>query len=142
MKSGIAKWAFVALSLSFAAPAFGQGAATSSITGVVVDTSGGAIPGVTVTAKDDGTSTTSVAITSSNGSFTIPSLAVGKYTVTVTMQGFKTAVLKDVTLNAGIPANIKPVLEIGGLSETVVVEGATKIVQTQSSAASTTVDTN
>ena len=81
-------------------------------------------------------------MTASNGSFTIPALSAGKYTVTVTLQGFKTAVLKDVTVSAGIPANIKPVLEIGGLSETVVVEGATKIVQTQSSSASTTVDTN
>jgi hypothetical protein len=131
------------LLLSFvAATAFAQGGATSSITGVVVDSSGGAVPGVTVTAKNDATGGSSMVVTASNGSFTIPSLNVGKYTVTVTLQGFKTAVLKDVVVTTGGPANIKPVLEIGGISETVTVEGATKIIQTQSSAASTTVDTN
>jgi hypothetical protein len=128
------------LSLAVVVPAFGQGGATSSITGVVVDSSGGAIPGVTVTAKNDNGSW--VAVTSSTGSFTIPSLNVGKYTVTVTLQGFKTALLKDVIVTGGGPATVKPVLEIGGLSETVVVEGASQIIQTQSSAAATVVDTN
>jgi len=125
-----------------AASPLAQGGATSSITGVVVDSTGGAIPGVTITAKNDATSGSNVVVSATNGTFTIPSLPVGKYTLTVTLQGFKTAILKDVTVTLGGPANVKPVLEIGGLSETVVVEGATKIVQTQSAAANSTVDTN
>ena len=67
---------------------------------------------------------------------------VGKYTVTVTLQGFKTAILKDVIVTAGGSANVKAVLEIGGITETVTVEGASAIIQTQSSSASTTLNTN
>ena len=115
--------------------------ATSSITGVVVDSGGGFVPGATVTVKSDSTGAESTAVTQSNGAFTVPSLNVGIYTVTVSLQGFKTAILKDVTVTAGIPATVRATLEIGGVSETVVVEGATEVIQTQSAASSTTINT-
>ena len=66
----------------------------------------------------------------------IPAISPGTYTVTVSLSGFKTAVLKDVVVNAGAPATVRATLEVGGITETVVVEGATPIVQTQSLAAS------
>jgi hypothetical protein len=124
-----------------ASEAEGQGTATSSITGVVVDTDGGFVPGATIVAKSDSTSAESRAVSAANGSFTIPALNVGSYTVTVSLQGFKTAVLKDVLVSAGAPGTVRAVLEIGGLQETVVVEGATEVIQTQSAAASTTINT-
>lgn len=122
-------------------PAFAQGTSTSSITGVVIDSDGGFVPGATVTAKSDSTGAESRAVTSSNGAFTIPALNVGIYTVTVTLTGFKTAILKDVQVSAGAPGTVRAVLEIGGIQETVVVQGATEVIQTQSAAASTTVNT-
>ena len=115
--------------------------ATSSISGVVVDSGGGFVPGATVTVKNDSTGGESTAVTASSGTFTVPSLNVGTYTVTVSLQGFKTAILKDVTVTAGIPATVRAVLEIGGVAETVVVEGATEVIQTQSAASSTTINT-
>ena len=45
----------------------------------------------------------------------MPALNVGTYTVTVALQGFKTAVLKDVTVTAGGPATVRATLEVGGL---------------------------
>ena len=123
-------------------PAFAQGGATSSITGVVVDSGGGVIPGATVTATNDATAGVSTAVTNASGAFTIPALNVGKYTVTVALQGFKSAILKDVEVTAAVPANVKAVLEVGGLTETVVVEGASAVIQTQSSAAASNVTTN
>jgi len=74
-------------------PAFGQGAATSSITGVVVDVDGGFVPGATITAKSTTTDAESTTVSGANGSFTVPALNIGTYTVTVTLQGFKTAIL-------------------------------------------------
>jgi len=118
------------------APAFAQGGATSSITGLVADAGGGVIPGASVTATNDATASKATAITNGSGTFTIPALNVGTYTVTVALQGFKTAVLKAITLTAGSPANVKATLEIGGLSETVVVESASQLIQTQSSGSS------
>ena len=69
MKYGTLKWVCAAsLLLSIAtAPAYAQSGASSSITGVVVDTSGGAIPGASVAAKNDATSGISTVVTSSNG---------------------------------------------------------------------------
>src|SRR5207344_2157212 len=58
------------------------------------------------------------------------------------LQGFKTAVLKGVVVSAGTPGNIRAVLEIGGLEQTVTVEGAATTIQTQASSASTTLNAN
>ena len=124
------------------APAFAQGTSNSSISGMVVDSGGGVIPGATITATNDATAGTSTAVSAANGTFTIPGLIAGKYTVSVALQGFKTAVLKDVTVTAGAPATVRALLEVGGISETVVVEGATEVIQTQSSAAAATIGTN
>src|SRR5262245_20948461 len=135
-------WLMVLCMALISAPVFAQGASTWSLTGVVTDSGGGVIPGATVTATADATKGTSTAVTAANGTFTIPGLIPGKYTVNVALQGFKTAVLKDVQVSAGSPATVHATLEIGGLSETVVVEGATQVVQTQSSAAAATITTN
>ncbi len=129
------------ISLVLSTPAFAQGGATSSITGVVVDTDGGFVPGATVTVKSDSTGAEFSAVTSSVGAFTVPTLNIGTYTVTVSLTGFKTAVLKDVTVTAGVPATVRAKLEVGGVSETVVVQGATEVIQTQSAAVATTINT-
>ena len=56
--------------------------------------------------------------------------------------GFKTAVLNDVRVSAATPATVKVALEVGGLEETVVVQGGSEIIQTQSAAVTATIDTN
>jgi len=121
--------------------AFGQGSVTATLTGTVVDTSGGAIPGATVIVRNSGTGVTTETVTSSQGTFTVPALLPGTYSVTVSLTGFKTAVFNDVRLNAGVPANLAVRMEIGGLEETITVEGATALVQTVSSAVSSTINT-
>ena len=125
-----------------AAPAFAQGGATSSIVGVVVDPDGGVIPGATVVAKNNQTGGNFTTTTNADGGFTIPALPVGVYTVTVSLQGFKNSILPDVALSAAGPSNLRVKLEIGGLTESVTVEGGATMIQTQASQASTTIDTN
>lgn len=124
-----------------ATPAFAQGSAASSISGVVVDTSDGVLPGATVNAKNEATATQYNTVSTANGSFTIPAVAVGSYTVTVTLSGFKTAILTGVVVTAGVPGTVRAVLEVGGLTETVTVEAAAEVIQTQSAAVSTTINT-
>lgn len=142
MKQGSVRLgSLVAMFLMVATLAYGQGSVTSTLTGTVMDTSGGAIPGATVVIKNSATGVTTEATSSSQGTFTVPALLPGTYSVTVSLTGFKTAIFNDVVLNAGVPQNITARLEVGGMAETVVVEGATKLVQTVSSAVSSTVNT-
>jgi Carboxypeptidase regulatory-like domain/TonB dependent receptor/TonB-dependent Receptor Plug Domain len=142
MKQGLVRLgSLVAILLMVTTLAYGQGSVSSTLTGTVLDTSGGAIPGATVVAKNNGTGVTTEAISSSQGTFTIPALLPGTYSVTVSLTGFKTAVFNGVVLSAGVPAAIAARLEVGGITETVVVEGAAALVQTVSSAVSSTVNT-
>jgi hypothetical protein len=145
MKQGTTRWrsVIVCLAVLYASPVFGQGGgATTSLSGTVTDTSAAIIPGATVVVKNNGTATQFDAVTNENGYFTVPALDPGSYSVTVTLMGFKTAVLSDVRINAATPASVRIALEVGGLEETVVVEGGTDIIQTTSPAVTSTIDTN
>ncbi len=121
------------------APAFAQ---TSTVAGVVRDSAGGVIPGADVVIKHNATGVTTSAVSNSEGAFSFPGVQVGTYTVTVTLQGFKTFVSNDVVLTSGSPASINAVLEVGGVTETVTVSSSSEIIQTQASAISSTVTMN
>jgi hypothetical protein len=123
---------FVSTSIGFA-----QGG-TQSLSGTVVDSGGGVLPGATVVAKNNATGQTFEVTSNESGVFAIPGIAVGTYTVTVTLSGFKTAVSSDVRIITGTPASIKPILEIGALTETVQVSSRAELVQTQTAAVSST----
>jgi hypothetical protein len=118
------------------------GGATTSLSGTVTDTSGAVIPGANVNVKNAATSTEFTASTNEQGVFTVPAIDPGTYTVTVTLMGFKTAVLSGVRVNAAVPATVRATLDVGGLEETVSVTAGSEIVQTTSPAVSATIDTN
>src|SRR5712692_1225230 len=118
--------------------AYGQGGATSSLSGVVVDPSGAVIPGAEATAKNDATGAEFKAVSTGNGTFSIPALDPGTYTVSVAMPGFKQAVINNVKLDAGVPATVRATLEIGSTSETVFVQVGAEILQSQSANVATT----
>ncbi|HSF99597.1 MAG TPA: TonB-dependent receptor, partial [Vicinamibacterales bacterium] len=115
------------------------GSATSSITGTVLDSSGGAIPGATVvvTGAAGGSFT---AFTNAQGVFALPSMNPGTYTVTVTLSGFKTAVVSDVRLLPGQPFDVKVQLEIGQIEETITVATSAEIINTQTATVSSTLN--
>jgi hypothetical protein len=136
---------FVWVLISFAAAghAFAQGGgATTSLSGSVTDASGAVIPGANVRVKNVATETQFDVVTNESGYFSVPALDPGAYSVTVSLMGFKTAQLKEVRLNASTPATVKVVMEVGGLTDTVVVEGGADIIQTTTPAVTSTIDTN
>jgi hypothetical protein len=140
----LCSWLMVALmSVAIGGEAWAQGGSTaSSIIGTVSDASGAVIPGATVVVKSNSTGTEFNATTNEQGGFTIPAVDPGTYTVTVTLMGFKTAIVSDVVVNAATPSSVRVRLEVGGLEETIVVSGGSEIIQTQSAAVTTTINTN
>src|SRR5687767_2853689 len=114
---------------------------SGSISGVVLDSAGGAIPGATVVVASTTTGTKFEAVTSGSGAFNVPALSVGTYSVTVSLTGFKTTVVTDVRVQLGIPTNVRAVLEVGGIQETVTVTGASaELVNTQTATVSATMN--
>ncbi|HUR19888.1 MAG TPA: carboxypeptidase-like regulatory domain-containing protein, partial [Vicinamibacterales bacterium] len=117
------------------------GGSLSTLTGSVVDSAGGVIPGATVDVKNNATAVVNSVVTNTSGVFSVPGLNPGTYTVTVALSGFKTSVVSDVRLIGGTVAEVKTVLEIGALTETVEVKGGSSLVQTQSSTVTSTLTT-
>jgi hypothetical protein len=126
------------LLLGASVPALAQSSSASSLSGVVVDADGGAIPGATVIVKNNATGVTIEAVSNATGRFSFPGLDAGTYTLTVSLTGFKTFVASDVRLLAARPGEVTAKLEIGALSETVEVRAGAELVQTQSPAVTTT----
>ena len=114
------------------APALAQGT-TSRVTGMVADSSGGRIPGATVTLTNEGTGIAFNTVTGEAGTYTFDAVQVGRYTLTVELQGFKKFVSTGNQVNIGDPATINATLEPGGLAETVEVSAAAQVVQTSTS---------
>jgi hypothetical protein len=119
-------------------PAFGQGGGLSTLSGVVLDSSKSVIPGADVVAKNNATGAEYRAVSDERGNFTIPGVSAGTYTVTVSLMGFKTFVAPDTKVMAATPAQLTVTLDVGAVTESVVVTGTTEMVQTQSAAVSTT----
>ena len=123
----------------FSPHAYAQGSGTTSLSGVVTDTDGGVIPGATVVVKNDATGVSYETTSTSTGAYNVPSIDPGTYTVTVSLSGFKTAVVNNVRILTATPASVNVKLDVGALTETVEVVAASSLVQTQSSAVTSTV---
>ncbi len=129
------------LLLGVSANALAQSSSASSLSGVVVDADGGAIPGATVIVKNNATGVAVEAVSNASGRFAFPVIDPGTYTVTVSLTGFKTYVANDLRLLSARPGEITAKLEIGALSETIEVKASSELVQTQSTAVSSTLTT-
>ena len=74
------------------------------------------MPGATVAVKNLRTTVTLTAVTNSAGAFDVPALDAGVYSITVSLNGFKTAVMTDVELLSGTTRSVKVTLEVGALT--------------------------
>jgi hypothetical protein len=107
--------------------------AQSTIAGIVKDTSGAVLPGVTVEAASDVLieKTRSVA-TDGAGQYKIVDLRPGIYVVTFTLTGFQTLKRDAIELPSSFTATVNADLKVGTLAETVTVTGESPIVDVQS----------
>ena len=123
----IAALALLCTSL-FYQPAIAQDT-TGTITGVVTDETGAALPGVTVNLKQAETGLARDVVTTSTGAYTAPLLPVGTYTITFSLQGFQTRTVSNVDLHVGDRLEINAKLGVGAITETVEVSAASQFVQ-------------
>ncbi len=113
------------LSLTLGAPAFAQSQATNgSIEGTVSDSSGGVLPGVTVTVTNIETGTERSVVTNEKGLYRAPLLPLGTYKVVAELQGFKKFEGTDIKLSVGQTAVVNATLSVGTVSETITVSSS------------------
>ena len=129
------KLACLALSWTLALAAAGNAWAqqsAGSIAGAARDSTGAALPGVTVEAASpaliEGVKT---AVTDGQGIYRIVDLRPGTYTVTFTLPGFSTFRREGITLSTGFTATVNGAMTVGALAETVTVTGASPLVDIQ-----------
>jgi hypothetical protein len=116
---------------AFAAPALAQ--QTGAISGKVTDTGGGVLPGVTVEARSLVLPGPRVTVTAGDGSYQLPALPPGEYTVTFTLAGMQTVTRKAQVQLSEITAT-DAALSIQGVSETVTVTASAALIDRNSAA--------
>ena len=113
------------------APALAQRSDRATISGVVTDAQGSAVPGATVTIHNDDTNVNTVVVSNTSGAYTSPPLVLGRYSVTVDLTGFKKGVTSGIVLGGGDAIRHDVTLEVGQLTEAVEVKATTGLDDTK-----------
>jgi hypothetical protein len=111
---------------------------SGALNGRVLDNTGGALPGVTVTASSPSMMGTRTTTTNDEGDFRFPAVPPGEYTVTFEMEGFQTLKREGLRIGLGFTATVNAELQVASMTETVSVTGGSPVVDTQSTTVATT----
>jgi hypothetical protein len=112
---------------------------TATISGTATDSSGAALVGATVQARNVGTNVTQSTVSDAAGRYRIPDLPIGQYEVQASISGFQTVVHKGITLTVGANLVVDFSLPVGQVTQTVSVESEISRVETQTAAVSSLV---
>ena len=115
----------------FVCPSFAQ-LDRGMLTGTVLDSSRAAVPSAPVTVRNEANNSTFKAATTGTGQFAIPNLPVGTYELMVQMAGFKKFIQSGIEVRATDVVRVDVPLEVGTLSESIVVSAEVARVQTDS----------
>src|SRR5262245_46009383 len=119
--------------LALSKPAMAQG--LGAIGGMVVDGTGGALPGVTLTLSNPGgLSDNLTTVTDAQGAYQFPRLVPGTYSVRGELSGFQTVVQGNIVVNADRTSRADLSMPVGNLTETITVAGDAPLLDTTSAA--------
>ena len=113
---------------------------TSQISGIVRDSSGLGIPEAAIKATQTATGVVRTTITSADGGYVLPSLAIGPYLLEVTKDGFGKYAQSGIVLQVDSNATVDVSMKVGAVSEQVIVEGGALQVETRSTSIGQMVD--
>src|SRR5215510_7384903 len=113
---------------------------TATLQGTVTDAKGAVIPNATVTVRNKATSTERTAQTDTDGNYQVAALPVGTYSIEVKVTGFKTQVADQVAVNVANTVVQNFTLDVGAISEQVLVTGDTPIVETSTTSVGTVIN--
>lgn len=131
MKSRLVRWPLVVLHLLLLAGmlrAHGQGITTGTIAGVVVDPVGAVIQNAQVTATNMASGILLKTTSSADGNFAISAVPIGTYRVQIVAAGFTLATINDVTVSAGLTADLRSVSLKVGATQSIEVNGSAATV--------------
>ncbi len=111
----------------------------ASLTGIVTDPSGAALPGVAVRVLNTNTNALQVVETNASGIYLVTPLNPGPYTVTAEKQGFRKIVQSGITLTVGQAATVNVTLSVGDVQEVVSVTADAELINTTTAEIGTTV---
>jgi carboxypeptidase family protein len=123
--------AIVVAIFCFSSPLLAQRADRAVLSGVVTDDQAAAVPGATVTIKNEETGVETVLLTNSAGAYTSPPLVLGRYSVTVDLPGFKKMVSPGIRLEGGGAIRHDVALQVGSVTESVEVRSVAGIDETR-----------
>lgn len=128
---------FVLYTALISGTAFAQ-VTTDRLDGTVTDSGGALIPAATVDVINVNQQQSFKTVTDEKGYRAIPSLQSGTYPVSVSWAGFKTGVVENVKMDAGVPATVNVTLQVGELTETIEVTGGAEVLQTDTATIAST----
>jgi hypothetical protein len=135
-----ARWMFVAMAMLAFPGTLPAQEARATIAGTVTDTSGGVVPGATVTITNVAMGTSVTVTTNDEGFFNAPFLLPGEYQVAAELAGFKKLVREGITLNVADRVQLDLALEVGAPVEVVTVTAETPLLNTSNASLGQVVD--
>jgi hypothetical protein len=111
-----------------------QGSTTATVRGTIQDTSGGVLPGATVTLTNVGTKTVNTSTSDERGQYTFGAVFPGTYNMKVELSGFKTYEQRNIQLSPNDTRGIDIRLDVGQQTETVTVTAQQEVIQTETGA--------
>lgn len=103
---------------------------TGTLLGTVMDSSGAVVPGVLVIARNAATSETREFRTDAEGNYSFNALPSGTYTITASVQSFKTTTVQDIVLRVNSQTRVEVMMSLGEVSESVQVQSTIPQLQT------------